>query len=301
MKATLLQLETFYWIARLGSFHAAARHLRLTQPTISSRIRELEANLAVDLFDRINQRAEITAAGRDILAQTKQILQLTNDLERTLQRRDPMRGLLRLGAVESVALMALPDLLSRLSEAFPELRVELTVDVGTLLSRKLNARHLDLAIVTDPEPNDLVVARKIGSIELGWIASPELSLPRRELVPADLASFQIITNPEPSTLHTIIMEWFGRDDLEPEHVSACNSHALMSQLVCAGHAIAVLPVKTLRSEIRSEKLRVLATRPRIGPRPVFICQARDNASPGTDTIIRIAREILWRSGLVAPP
>lgn len=301
MKATLLQLETFYWIARLGSFHAAARHLRLTQPTISSRIRELEASLAVDLFDRINQRAEITAAGRDVLAKTKQILQLTNDLERTLQQRDPMRGLLRLGAVESVALMALPDLLSRLKESFPELRVELTVDVGTLLSRKLNARHLDLAIVTDPEPNDLVVARKIGSIELGWIASPELSLPRRELVPADLASFQIITNPEPSTLHTIIMEWFGRDDLEPEYVSACNSHALMSQLVCAGHAIAVLPVKTLRSEIRSEKLRVLATRPRIGPRPVFICQARDNASPGTDTIIRIAREILWRSGLVAPP
>lgn len=301
MKATLLQLETFYWIARLGSFHAAARHLRLTQPTISSRIRELETSLAVDLFDRINQRAEITAAGRDILAKTKQILQLTNDLERTLERRDPMRGLLRLGAVESVALMALPGLLSRLSETFPELRVELTVDVGTLLSRKLNARHLDLAIVTDPEPSDLVVARKIGSIELGWIASPQLALPRRDLAPADLALFQIITNPEPSTLHTIIMEWFGRDDLEPEHVSACNSHALMSQLVSAGHAIAVLPVETLRSEIRSAKLRVLATKPRIAPRPVFICQARDNVSPGTDTIIRIAREVLWSSGLVAPP
>ena len=301
MKVTFLQLETFYWIARLGSFHAAARHLRLTQPTISARIRELEASLSIDLFDRVNQRAEITAAGRDILAKTRQILRLTNDLERTLHQREPMRGLLRLGAVESIALMALPQLLSRLTESFPELRIELTVDVGTLLSRKLNARQLDLAIVTDPEPNDLVVARKIGSIELGWIASPRLSLPKRELEPADLASLQIITNPEPSTLHTIIMGWFGRVGLEPEHVSACNSHALMSQLVCAGHAIAVLPVKTLRSEIQSEKLRVLATRPRIAPRPLFICQARDSASPGTDTIVRVAREVLWQSGLVVPP
>ena len=300
MKATLLQLETFYWVARLGSFHAAARHLRLTQPTISARIRELEASLAVDLFDRVHQRAEITAAGRDILAKTKQILRLTNDLDRTLHQRDPMSGLLRLGAVESVALMALPELLSRLTEGFPELRVELTVDVGTLLSRKLNARQLDLAIVTDPEPNE-VVARKIGSIELGWIAYPRLSVPKRELRPADLVPFQIITNPEPSTLHTIIMEWFGRAGLEPKHVSTCNSHALMSQLVCAGHAIAVLPFRTLRSEIRSERLKVLTTRPRIEPRPLFICQPRESTSPGTDTIIRIASEILRQSGLVVTP
>jgi DNA-binding transcriptional LysR family regulator len=298
MRATFIQLETFYWVARLGSFHAAARHLRLTQPTISARIRELEAGLDVTLFDRVHQRAEITAAGRDVLATARQMLRLANDLERTVQQHDPMRGLLRLGAVESVALMALPELLSRLTASFPELRVELTVDVGTLLSRKLNARQLDLAIVTDPEPDDRVVAKKMGSIELGWIASPRLSLPKRELVPADLAPLQIITNPEPSTLHTVIVEWFGRAGLAPEHLSACNSHTLMAQLVYAGHAIAVLPFRTMRSEIRSGRLKVLTTRPRIVPRPLFACQARDGASPGTDTIIRIASEVLRQSGLM---
>src|SRR5690348_15899394 len=104
-------------------------------------------------------------------------------MERTVQRRDPMRGLLRLGAVESVALMALTGLLSRLPANFPELRIELTVDVGTLLSRKLNARQLDLAIVTDPEPDNQVVAKEIGRIELCWVASPRLGLPNRELKP----------------------------------------------------------------------------------------------------------------------
>src|SRR5690348_15144161 len=121
MRANFAQLETFYWVARLGSFHAAARHLRLTQPTISARIRELEASLGVTLFDRERQRAAITPAGRDILLQTRQILRLADDMERTLQHRDPMRGLLRLGAVESVALMALAELLSRLTALFPEL------------------------------------------------------------------------------------------------------------------------------------------------------------------------------------
>lgn len=297
MRANFAQLETFYWVARLGSFHAAARHLRLTQPTISARIRELEASLAVSLFDRVRQRAEITPAGRAILAQTRQMLRLADDMEQTLQRRDPMRGLLRLGAVESVALMALPALLSRLTAAFPELRVELTVDVGTLLSRKLNARQLDLAIVTDPEPNDRVLASVAGSIELGWIASRRFALPKRELQPADLAPLPIITNPEPSTLHTIIMEWFGRAGLAPEHMSACNSHTLMAQLVSAGHAVAVLPLRILRADIRSGRLKVLTTRPRIAPRPLFICRPRDSASPGLDAIIRIATEVLRQSGL----
>ena len=45
MRATLNQLEAFYWIARLGGFHAAATRLNLTQPTVSLRIRGLEEAL----------------------------------------------------------------------------------------------------------------------------------------------------------------------------------------------------------------------------------------------------------------
>ena len=47
MRATLNQLEAFYWIARLGGFHAAATRLNLTQPTVSLRIRGLEEALGL--------------------------------------------------------------------------------------------------------------------------------------------------------------------------------------------------------------------------------------------------------------
>jgi DNA-binding transcriptional LysR family regulator len=40
MRISLQQIETFYWVARLGGFHAAARHQHLTQPTISARIQD---------------------------------------------------------------------------------------------------------------------------------------------------------------------------------------------------------------------------------------------------------------------
>jgi len=298
MRASLVQLETFFWVARLGSFHAAARHLRVTQPTISARIRELEEILAVTLFDRVRRRAEITPAARDILRETRQIIALADKIERRLQARDSMRGLLRLGAVESVAMIALPELLSRLIVLFPDLRIELTVDVGTLLSRKLNARELDLVIVTDPEFNSQIVARAIGGIELRWTAAPRLPLPRRELEPADLAGLPIVTNPEPSTLYTVIAEWFGLAALEPEHLSICNSHTLMAQLVGAGHAIAVLPRRILQSEIGAGVVKVLTVDPPIIPRQLYICYAADHDSPELQTIIRTATDAIRKNGLL---
>src|SRR5882724_9783769 len=113
MRASLPQLESFYWVARLGSFHAAARRQNLTQPTISARIRELEASLGIKLFERSNRRAEITAIGYSILAQTEQILRTADEIDQQIYRRDPMRGLLRLGSAESAALSGLTEMLTQ--------------------------------------------------------------------------------------------------------------------------------------------------------------------------------------------
>ena len=61
----LKHVETFLWIARLGSFSAAARRLNTSQPAISMRIRELEQNLGVTLFDRRARSMRMTLKGRE--------------------------------------------------------------------------------------------------------------------------------------------------------------------------------------------------------------------------------------------
>ena len=54
------QLETFYWVERLGSFSAAAERVHATQSTISMRIQELEQSLGVKLFDLSHRMARLT-------------------------------------------------------------------------------------------------------------------------------------------------------------------------------------------------------------------------------------------------
>ena len=67
MYVTLGQLRAFERIVRLGSFHAAAAELNLSQPSVSQRIRELEAALQTPLFVRRGPRVGLTAEGHALI------------------------------------------------------------------------------------------------------------------------------------------------------------------------------------------------------------------------------------------
>lgn len=73
----LKQLETFVWIANLGSFRQAAEHLCTTQPAISTRITNLEHTLNTMLFNREKGGVTLTAKGRELLPLAENILNST--------------------------------------------------------------------------------------------------------------------------------------------------------------------------------------------------------------------------------
>ena len=116
MTVTLAQIRAFERIARLGSFHAAAKHVGITQPSISKRIKDLEEILEVELFTRNGPRIALTAEGHALLEYADRILETADDVVVRFKRRDPLVGLLRIGVNESFGLICLTDLMRRLAE-----------------------------------------------------------------------------------------------------------------------------------------------------------------------------------------
>src|SRR5260221_11791537 len=108
MNVTLSQLRAFERIVRLGSFHAAARELRLSQPSVSQRIRELEAVLKTPLFVRRGPRVSLTAEGHALVEYADRVLGAAGDMVERVATRDPTNGMLPLGVTESFALVCLP-------------------------------------------------------------------------------------------------------------------------------------------------------------------------------------------------
>jgi DNA-binding transcriptional LysR family regulator len=298
MRISLQQIETFYWVARLGGFHAAARHQHLTQPTISARIQELEEHLGVRLFERRRSRSGLTPAGRDALATAEKLLKLADNLEQIGKHSDPLKGLLRLGANESIAHAGLADLLTQLKKRYPQMKIELTIDVGVALGRKLCARELDVAILNDSTDVPHVVETAIGHTDLHWVASPRL-VPDPNVTPDDLVPVPVITVSPPSSNHSLVMNWFRGAGCTPENVSSCNSLSMMLRLVAAGHAAAVLSPAIMRPDIDAGLIHVLNTERPITQQGFFVAY-QDERHSGVNTIVELAKDVLTRSRVLIP-
>lgn len=298
MPLTLAQLEAFHWIAQLGSFHAAAERLHLSQPTISLRIRALERALGHKLFARQGRSLRPSVAGAELALHAERMLALARDLAGDGLARDPMRRRLRLGAPDSFAIVCLPTLLQRLGRQNPELKLDLMVENSALLDHHLHARKLDLAFLSGPTPAANLRTELLGRQDVAWVASPRLGLPRRTLESSDLARHQIFTNPAPSRLFVLVRDWFSRGGIRAPRISTCNSLSVVARLTASGTGVSLLPTGVIRSELRSGALRRLSTRSAIEPQSLFAAYHSDAAGPAIDAILAMARRVVARTRFV---
>ena len=297
MAMTLAQIRTFKSIARLGSFHAASVELGLTQPSVSQRVRELETTLNTPLFIRRGPRVSLTAEGHALIDHARRLLDDATSIVARFRDRDPLRGLLRLGLNESFAMTCLPDLLQLLIEQHPDLKTSIHVGDTAEVSRLLNQRKLDVAIVSQPDLESHVQAQPIGTNLFAWFAGPGVSLPRRTLSPAELAAYHLVISPQSARLHTTAMTWFARSGVKPSRVSLCNNLAVTIPMVLKGVAIGLIPVRVMRDHVRRREARPVTTSPAIGGHQVSLCYQASEFGPNLQQILKLIRTLIAEQGV----
>lgn len=261
MVRSLAALEAFYWVVRLGGFQAAATRLSVSQPTISTRIKELERRTGRPLLTRATgHRVQTTPHGAATFEYAGRIIGLVQDLESRLRLGGPLRGTLRIGTPDGFAMVCLGALLKSLKETDPELRIAVTVGNSRALESGLREGDLDLAILSDAREAGDLRSQTLGEQAIAWVASPALDLPAG-LTAQDLLEQQIFTNPPPSHLFTVLMDWFAASGLTPPALSSCDSVAVIASLVAAGAGISVLPVCIVEAQLQAGTLCRLEVTP----------------------------------------
>lgn len=292
---TLHQLEAFVWTARLGTVHAAARHLHLTQPAISHRIRDLEEELGIQLFERQSQRLLVTELGRNVLVYAERVLASAQDMAR-LDLRRTITGLVRMGVDESCAIIGMPQILKEIKDSYPALRVDLTVGGGAQLLQKINSHELDMALHTGQSSRPDVTSQFIGLTEHQWVAVHDLMMPEGDFLPAHALNHRIVCNAPPSTLHESASRWLASDGYSFEEYSSCNSLSLMVALVASGHAIAMLPASITRRQVAEKTLQVLRAKPAVPNVPYYFSYLAHHRSETTARILDIVLRHLQDAG-----
>ncbi len=168
---TFDQIRTFLWVARLGGFRKAAERLFLSQPAVSTRIANLEQELRVPLFERGPGDLVLTKHGTLLLSYAEQMLFVEEEIKQRVANPSEAEGLFRVGASETIAQAWLPDFLKVFSEIYPQVNVDLTVDISLNLRAALLDRRLDLVVLMGPVSEFTVENVDLPHFDLHWYRS----------------------------------------------------------------------------------------------------------------------------------
>ncbi|WP_306222860.1 LysR family transcriptional regulator [Bosea beijingensis] len=292
MSITLSQVRAFERVARLGSFHAAAKHVGITQPSISQRIKDLEHTLGVELFIRNGPRVSLSSDGHALLEHADRLLENADDMIMRFKRRDPLLGLLRIGVNESFGLVCLTDLMRRLERHYPKLKTSVIVGDTSKVSGLLNDHQLDLAVISEAGVASHVHRVPVGRNELAWMASGDIELPSGPLTPAQIAAHHLIVSPQTARLHTTMTNWFARAGVVPERVSTCDSLSVTILMIRSGFAIGLVPVRVVADELAQGRMVTIPVTPTIGAHEVSLCYQIAQLGPNLQAIVDLTRELI---------
>ena len=153
---TLRQLRTFKAVADMKSFSLAAQNLRLSQPSVSYQVKELEEALGQPLLDRLGRTVELTEAGSVLYTYARRALDVVDEAALVLEEmRGIKRGTLRVGASTTVGVYLLPAALGAFKKLHPGLVISLEIGTRAHVQDQVLRNELDLAVVgpalKDPE------------------------------------------------------------------------------------------------------------------------------------------------------
>jgi DNA-binding transcriptional LysR family regulator len=294
-------IETFLWVVTLGSFRGAAQRLNTTQPAISQRIAQLERELGVKLLNRDHRVASPTTSGRQLMVYAEKLIGLRSEMMAEVGDRSAMRGVMRLGVAETIVHTWLSRLIKSVNTAYPNLSLEIEVDITPNLSARLLAQEIELAFVLGPLSVSSVRNRPLCDYPIGFLASPSLGLGNGPLTVHDLAKFPIITFPRKTQPYEIVRSLFNRPDLPPIRLHASASLATVIHMAIEGLGIAVIPTAIVENELADGRLQLLSTNLKISP---LTFSASWLASPDTvavELVADLAGKIAQSSALVDAP
>ena len=290
-------IETFLWVVKLGSFRGAAQRLNTTQPAISQRIAQLEREMGVKLLNRDHRVASPTPSGRQMMVYAEKLIGLRAQMMAEVGDRSAMRGVMRLGVAETIVHTWLTQLIKGVNHTYPNLTLEIEVDITSNLRTRLLAQEIELAFMLGPVTAPTVSNRVLCDYQVGFLASPSLGLGNGRLTVHDLAKFPIITFPRKTSPYEIVRSLFNRPDLPPIRLHASASLGTVIHMAIEGLGIAVIPTAIVENEMADGRLQLLSTNLQI---PLLTFSASWLASPDTVAVERVAElaASLARGGVV---
>ena len=255
---TLKQLEAFAFVVDTGTFRAAATALGTTQPNISSRISALETALNVALLYRDAGSVRLTERGQELLTLTRDILRTGEALLEAAGRQELIEERLRLGVTELVACTWLQEFLRLVRREYPNLRVELEVDLSPQIEERLREGQIDLALQNGPFAFQVTGEQALAEETYVWVANKDLA---NELANGtSVARFfdkAVLTHARHTSAARALHDLAATEGFDAGKIVHSSALSACLPMVSEGLGVALLPRSLVSDEIDDGRLKSL--------------------------------------------
>jgi LysR family transcriptional activator of nhaA len=254
-------LRYFWTVAKEGGLKPAAAKLRVSQPSISEQIRELEEALGEKLFRRSGRKNELTEVGRVVFGYAEEIFALGRELLNAVQRRPGVRALrLYLGVADSFPKLVTNEILK------PVFQMPQTVHVicreGKLadLLAQLTAHRLDVVLADEPacsSQGTRLFNHLLHETGVTFCAVPKLAAKLAPGFPKSLDGAPALLPTDNTSLRRAVEQWFRAQGVTPRVVAEFEDLALMKVMALEGRGFLVVPTLVVREAVERYKFRVI--------------------------------------------
>jgi DNA-binding transcriptional LysR family regulator len=293
------QLRVFSAVAEDLHFGKAARHLGVSQSTVSDQVRALETHFGTELLSRTSRSVQLTAAGQALLDGSKRLL---DELERVENQVSAVaagrQGTLRIGAVGPAMNYLVPHLLKELRRQSPDLEITIASLSTAVQLRQLSQGQIDLGFVRSVQHVRGVRLEKVLEEPLTALlptthrhASAEF-LEIQDLDGEDFVYWPRISNPD---LYDVLIATCYRHGCSPRRITESQDMATQLALIASGLGVSVQP-----DSFRYAPRRDVVFVPLRGPLPkiaLHMAWSPEGDSPAVKAAIAVARQ--FKSGQIA--
>lgn len=235
----LVQLKYFQAVCTFGTVSAAAEYLFISQPSLSSAIKELENEFGVALFKRQHRGMTLTTEGEQLLRMSSELLGRADEIKNIMNDLGKERKLLRLGIPPMIGSLILPAIYRSFAPQHPEIRLEITECGRRELLEKLSGDILDMAILphTAPDIEWEFESLKLAELETVLCVSRDSSLARFKRVSAiKLENVPLILFKNSFFQTEQIKKWFAESGVNPNVLLQTEQLSTVLSIVSSGIA-----------------------------------------------------------------
>ena len=246
---TIVGLRTFVAVADTGSVTRAARQLDVSQPSVTSRLQQLERSLSAELFHRVGRTLTLSAFGQALLGDAREIMRRTDALHALGSgHKKPDLPSFRIASIEPTASLRLPKITKQALQHHPEQTVRVTVLGAAGVERAVRSAEADVALGLtmrvagwryEPLFKEKLVALVAASDDLATRKSVSLkTLARRRLLLTD----------DSCAYRQAVEATLSSHNVTLARVDEISSIRTLAEAVAAGMGVAIAPKGIARTQ-----------------------------------------------------